>query len=95
LLDIERKLWTNDAAFHEASLLEEALLVFPGSGAISRGFAVDAIRRENAEGVGIKNEAVPIVAIASSLYVRREGAWKLAFRQQTPRGTAEYSSQGP
>jgi hypothetical protein len=31
LLAIERRLWTNDAAFYEANLTEEALLVFAGS----------------------------------------------------------------
>jgi hypothetical protein len=28
LLDIERKLWTNDPVFYENNLIEEALLVF-------------------------------------------------------------------
>jgi hypothetical protein len=30
LLDIERKLWTNDPVFYENNLIEEAVLVFSG-----------------------------------------------------------------
>ena len=30
-----------------------------------------------------EHDAVPIVALASSAYVRRDGSWKLAFHQQT------------
>jgi hypothetical protein len=34
LTDIERKLWTNDAAFYKNSLVEDALLIFPETGPI-------------------------------------------------------------
>jgi hypothetical protein len=50
LTDIERKLWTNDVVFYKNSLIEEALLVFPETGVITRDVAVDAILTENAEG---------------------------------------------
>ena len=111
LLAIERKLWTNDAILYEDSLIQEALLVFAETGVISRDFAVDAIRKENAEGrrwaeVDIKDartlrisddayvlsyrvtarwehEESKYSALASSVYVSRGEAWKLAFHQQT------------
>jgi hypothetical protein len=50
LIDIERNLWTNDAVFYKNSLIEEALLVFPETGVITRDAAVAAILLENAEG---------------------------------------------
>jgi len=49
LIEIERRLWTNDAAFYQENLAEDALLVFAETGPISRSVAVDAIRRENVE----------------------------------------------
>src|SRR4030095_13515346 len=49
LLDIERRLWTNDAVFYEDNLTEDCLLVFPETGVITRNIAVDAIRKENEE----------------------------------------------
>jgi hypothetical protein len=50
LVEIERRLWTNDAAIYEDSLVEDAVLVFAETGPISRDFAVEAIRGENEEG---------------------------------------------
>jgi hypothetical protein len=35
LLDIERRLWTNDAAFYHDNLVENALLIFPETGVCS------------------------------------------------------------
>jgi hypothetical protein len=112
LIGIERRLWTNDAAFYEANLIEESLLVFPETGVITRSIAVGAILTENAEGrrwaevefdeirslrlahdaalltyrvaARWEHEAAKSGALASSVYVRRDGAWKLAFHQQTP-----------
>jgi len=112
LFTIERKLWTNDPEFYKESLVEEAVLVFPETGPISRDTAVEAIRQENAEGrrwaevqfsekhdqeitpevllltyrveARWEHETAPIHALASSLYVRRGGDWKLAFHQQSP-----------
>jgi hypothetical protein len=112
LLDIERKLWTNDAVFYKDHLTEDCLLVFPETGVISRDIAVEAIRKENEEGrrwaevdfeeVGSllladdvalltyraiarwEHEKSAITSLACSLYVKRSGAWKLAFHQQTP-----------
>lgn len=49
LMNIEQKLWTNDPVFYKNSLLKEALLVFGETGVITRDFAVDAIKTENAE----------------------------------------------
>jgi hypothetical protein len=110
LLAIERGLWTNDPDLYRDSLIPEAMLVFPETGVISRDFAVEAIRKENAENrkwseVRFGNvRAQPIAAdtaaltytvssrwnyetsdtisIASSIYVKRGGAWKLAVHQQ-------------
>jgi hypothetical protein len=112
LLDIERKLWTNDAALYKDNLIEESLLVFAETGVISRDVAVEAIRTEIAEGrrwaevdfndvrimrlaedVALltyrvasrwEHEASKTMALASSVYVNRGGAWKLGFHQQTP-----------
>lgn len=50
LLEIERKLWTNDTVFYKHSLTEEAVLVFAETGPITRSEAVEAIHVENAEG---------------------------------------------
>jgi hypothetical protein len=50
LITIERNLWTNDPVFYTSNLVEEALLVFPETGVITRGAAVDAILAEKAEG---------------------------------------------
>jgi hypothetical protein len=49
LMQVERGLWTNDPDLYRASLIEQAMLVFPETGVISRDFAVDAIRKEVAE----------------------------------------------
>src|SRR4029453_5319663 len=46
----ERKLWSNNAAFYEGALTEDALLVFPETGVITRDAAVSAILAENVEG---------------------------------------------
>jgi hypothetical protein len=51
LLEIERKLWTNDATFYKSHLIDESLLVFPETGVITRSIAVDAIFAENAQGL--------------------------------------------
>src|SRR5215216_610533 len=103
LTGIERKLWTNDPEFYTAALVEEALLVFPETGAMTRDAAVDAIRVENAEGrrwaevqfqdvrclrvsdeVAVlvyrvtarwENEEAATSALASSVYVHRQGLW--------------------
>ena len=50
LTDIERKLWTNDAVVYKDRLIEEAILVFPETGVITKDIAVSAILNENAEG---------------------------------------------
>jgi len=112
LLDVERKLWRNDAAVYGDNLADEALLVFPETGVIDRAFALDAIRAENAEGrrwaevefddvralpltadtavltykvtARWAHKAESMTALASSVYVRRGGAWKVALHQQSP-----------
>ena len=112
LVNIERKLWTNDAAFYKDNLTEDCWLVFPETGVINRDLAVDAIRKENEEDrkwaevdfnemrrlrltdeVALlsyrvtarwKHEKSAITALASSLYVKRDGVWKLTFHQQSP-----------
>jgi hypothetical protein len=112
LVNIERKLWSNDAVFYKHSLIEEALLVFPETGVITRDVAVDAILTENAEGrrwaevefdqvrslqlaadialftyrvaARWQHEHSKSLALASSVYVRRGGTWKVAFHQQSP-----------
>jgi hypothetical protein len=50
LIDIERRLWTNDAAFYQDNLTEDCLLAFAETGVITREIAVDAIRKENEQG---------------------------------------------
>lgn len=50
LIDIERRLWTNDAQFYQDTLTEDCLLVFAETGVITREVAVDAIRKENEQG---------------------------------------------
>jgi hypothetical protein len=50
LVEIERKLWINDAAYYKDNLIEEALLVFRETGIIPRDMAVEAILSENARG---------------------------------------------
>lgn len=112
LIDIERKLWTNDAVFYKNNLIEESLLVFSETGVITRGVAVDAILTENAESrrwaevqfdevlslrladdVALltyrvasrwEHEESKRSELASSVYIKRDGVWKLAFHQQTP-----------
>ena len=112
LVEIERKLWTNDAAYYRDNLIEEAVLVFAETGVIPRETAVEAILSENAKGqtwgevefADVKSrrlsddvvlltyritarwehEESRIFALASSVYVKRNERWKLAFHQQTP-----------
>jgi hypothetical protein len=112
LMEIERKLWSNDAAFYQDTLIGGALLVFPETGVITRDVAVEAILAENAEGrrwaevqfaevhhVPLAEDVTLVTyrvdarwahkeskrsALASSVYVKRDGRWKLAFHQQTP-----------
>jgi hypothetical protein len=112
LMDIERKLWSNDAVFYRNNLIEESLLVFSETGVITRDVAVDAILAENAEGrrwaevqfdevrrLRLADDAALLTykvtarweheeskysALASSVYIKRDGVWKLAFHQQTP-----------
>lgn len=112
LVNIERKLWTNDAVFYKDNLTEDCLLVFAETGVITRDVAVDAIRKENEEGrrwaevyfdqirslrltddialltyqaiARWEHEASAMTVLASSLYVKRDSAWKLTFHQQTP-----------
>ena len=50
LLDIERRLWTNDARLYRDTLLQDAILIFPETDVITTDAAVEAIRQENAEG---------------------------------------------
>lgn len=112
LLETERKLWSNDAAFYESNLVEEAVLVFAETGVITRAAALAAIRQENLDGrrwAEVRFEDVRVVqpsentcflsykaaarwerevskifVLATSVYVRRGGMWKLALHQQTP-----------
>ena len=111
LLDIERKLWTNDAVFYTNTLIDASLLVFPETGVMTKSAAVEAILAENAQGrswaevqfdavrsmrladdVAVltytvaarwEHEASKRSALASSVYIKRDGVWKLAFHQQT------------
>jgi hypothetical protein len=111
LTAIERELWRNDADLYGHHLDESALLLFPETGVITRSFALDAIRQENAEGrrwaevmfsnvramqvtsdtalliyaaeARWEHEAMPVKVLASSLYRRSGGRWRLMFHQQT------------
>jgi hypothetical protein len=112
LLAVEKQLWRNDVELYQHNLTDEALLVFPETGVITRAIALDAIRAENAQGrrwaevqfaavrslqvaedVAVltyrvtarwEHEVSANSALASSVYVKRKGSWKLAFHQQTP-----------
>jgi hypothetical protein len=114
LLEVERLLWRNDAELYRDNLTDEALLVFPETGVITRDVAIDAILVENAEGrrwaevnferarsvrltddVAVltyrvtarwEHDASEYRALASSVYVKRDGAWKLTFHTQSPIG---------
>jgi hypothetical protein len=112
LIDVEKQLWKNDSGSYQHHLTDEALLVFPETGVITKAIAIDAILAENVEGrrwaevkfdevrslrigedVALltyrvaarwEHEESKISALASSVYVKRDGVWKLAFHQQTP-----------
>jgi hypothetical protein len=49
LTAIERELWRNDAELYGYYLDENALLLFPETGVITRSRALEAIREENAQ----------------------------------------------
>lgn len=111
LMAIERRLWTNDPDFYEATYLPEAVLIFPEVGRIDRGFAIEAIRGENRRGrhwaevafddvatlplgdgtvlltylatARWSDEASPGRTLCATLYVERDGRWRVAFHQQT------------
>lgn len=51
LLDIERKLWTNDAPVYRDTLLHDAILIFPETDVITTDAAVEAIRQERAAAI--------------------------------------------
>jgi hypothetical protein len=50
LIEIERRLWKNDPVLYRENFTAEALVTFPETGVIDIDFAVEAIRKENAEG---------------------------------------------
>lgn len=50
LITIEKMLWTNDGSIYGKTLTDDALLVFAETGVITRDVAIEAIRKENAEG---------------------------------------------
>ena len=50
LIGIERRLWKNDPVLYREHYTDDALITFPETGVIDIAFAVEAIRRENAEG---------------------------------------------
>ena len=112
LLNVERQLWKNDAVLYGRMLVDEALLVFPETGVITKDAALEAIRVENREGrrwakvafdevralqlgdqaaaltykvtARWEHESSNYTALGSSIYVQRQGGWKLALHQQTP-----------
>lgn len=52
LNDIERRLWTNDAAFYQDNLTEDCLPVFAETGLITREIAVDTVRKKMNKAAG-------------------------------------------
>jgi hypothetical protein len=69
----------------------------PAIEAVGRGPRWSQVRMDNVKAVRLSNEAVLLTyeahaeraagryaTLASSAYARRDGAWKLAFHQQTP-----------
>ena len=111
LVTIERTLWTNNRDIYAARLEDEAVLVFPETGAMHKGSALAGIEQENLAGrrwadvafADVQARAVtPDVALltyradarwehesmmtsvlATSLYVKRDRGWMLAFHQQS------------
>jgi hypothetical protein len=110
LLAIERQLWRNDPHVYAATLLPDAILIFPGIGRITLDTAVEAIRGENEAGrrwddvtfsAERGGEIAPDVCLLSyhadarwsdgtmesadclTVYVRRDGRWRVAAHQQT------------
>lgn len=112
LMEIEKRLWTNDPKTFEEIVLETAILVYPELGPITREMAIKTIEREVADNRMWGDVSFDMVdsirttpdtmmityevshrwnyekssnqTQASSLYVRRDGSWRLAFHQQTP-----------
>lgn len=108
---IERALWTNDVEVYGRTFLPEAVIIFPEIGRIDLGFALDALREENAAShrwaeVDLQDVRVLTIApdvtllhyevtarwnceqeaetaLCATLYVKRDGAWRVAFHQQT------------
>jgi hypothetical protein len=50
LVGIERQLWKNDPVLYRENYTDDALITFPETGVITIAFALEAIRKENAEG---------------------------------------------
>ena len=44
IVALERQFWTSDAAFHEAHVTDDCLMVFPGAGIMTREAALAGLR---------------------------------------------------
>jgi hypothetical protein len=90
LLQIERRLWTNDAEFYGATLLPDAILIFSDVGKIGTSAAVEAIREENARGrhwaeVAFEEAATMIISPDAALLTYKATArWNY---EETPSST--------
>lgn len=82
LLDIERKLWTNNAVIYKHSLTEDAVLVFAETGPITRGDAVEAIHAENAEGRRWEEVEIQDVQVARLTEAARLLTYSVAARRE-------------
>lgn len=100
LLDIERKLWTNDAPLYRDTLLHDAILIFPETDVITTDAAVEAIRQENAEGrrwaeVRFQQaRSVPLSDDAVLLTYRVAARWEHQQAPITARASSVYVRRG-
>lgn len=82
LLVVERRLWTNDADFYQATLAPGALFLFAETGPLTGEQAVAAIREENRAGrrwgaVTISGEhATPVTEDTVLLTYRADAQWQ-------------------
>jgi hypothetical protein len=96
LVAIERKLWKNDAVLYEENLIPEALLVFAETGVITRDVALEAIRKENAEGrrwADVKFDDIrtlPLGEDAALLTYKATARWEGQAKQMIALCTSAY-----
>jgi len=100
LLGIERRLWANDAEYYEATYREDAVLIFPGVGRLTRSAAVDAIRDENRSGrhwAEVRFADIGLTALSPAAMLisyRAEGRWNDAAESDRVLCATVYVKEG-